>query len=161
MVGTARAFRSFVKSRRSTACRRPPIERKLSILYAAVARMTGTSAASRIVGRSFTRDEERYVDPSIEIIRQAILQRRCLEFGYRSLPRLVEPMAGGIGRYGRWQLRAHQIGGKSSSGGVGDGTPKLFEVADMTALTILVQNFEIPSFYTRGDKGLRHIDTEL
>lgn len=107
------------------------------------------------------RDEERYVDPSIEIIRQAILQRRCLEFGYRSLPRLVEPMAVGIGRYGRWQLRAHQIGGKSSSGGVGDGTPKLFEVADMTALTILVQNFEIPSFYTRGDKGLRHIDTEL
>jgi len=101
------------------------------------------------------------VDPSVEIIRQAILERRRLEFGYHSLPRLVEPMAVGIGQYGRWQLRAHQIGGKSSSGGVGDGTPKLFEVADITALSILAQNFEIPPFYNRGDRAFKRIDTEL
>ena len=101
------------------------------------------------------------MNPSIEIIRQAILERRCLEFGYGSLPRLVEPMALGIGQYGRWQLRAHQIGGKSSSGGVGDGTPKLFGVADMTALAILAQNYEIPPFYERGDRAFKRIDTEL
>lgn len=74
------------------------------------------------------------MNPSIEIIRQAILELRCLEFGYRRLPRLAEPMAVGIGQYGRWQLRAHQIGGKSSSGGVGDGTPKLFDVADSSLI---------------------------
>ena len=32
------------------------------------------------------------MQPSIEIIRQAIRERKLLEFRYHSLPRIVEPM---------------------------------------------------------------------
>ena len=102
-----------------------------------------------------------HMESSIEIIRQAIRERKMLEFRYHSLPRIVEPMRLGRVKRGSWQLRAHQISGKSSSGRVADGTPKLFAVADMADISILPISFEIPVFYERGDPTLIHIDTEL
>jgi hypothetical protein len=110
---------------------------------------------------SFLREGMYCVDPSIEIIRQAIREQRCLEFRYRSLPRVVEPMRLGLGTHGSWQLRAQQTGGRSSSGRVGDGTPKLFEVADIRSLALLTTVFDIPALYARGDQAFTCIDIEL
>ena len=62
------------------------------------------------------------MQPSIEIIRQAIRERKLLEFSYHSLPRIVEPMRLGQVNRGKWELRALQISGKSSSGRVADRT---------------------------------------
>jgi hypothetical protein len=102
-----------------------------------------------------------HVESSIGIIRQAIRERKMLEFQYHSLPRIVEPMRLGQVKRGRWELRAHQISGKSASGRVADGTPKLFAVADMADISILPISFEIPVFYERGDATFIHVDTEL
>ncbi len=101
------------------------------------------------------------MEPSIELIRQAIRERKLLEFRYHSLPRIVEPMRLGQVRRGIWELRAHQISGKSASGRVADQTPKLFAVADMADISVLPITFEIPVFYTRGDETFIRIDTEL
>ena len=101
------------------------------------------------------------MQPSIEIIRQAIRERKLLEFSYHSLPRIVEPMRLGQVNRGKWELRAHQISGKSSSGRVADRAPKLFEVAEMTDISVLPISFEIPVFYSREDPTFIHVDTEL
>jgi hypothetical protein len=98
---------------------------------------------------------------SIDIIRQAINERRLLAFRYRSLPREAEPMCLGETERGKWQVRAYQVGGKSSSRRVGDGTPKLFELADMVDVSVLPVSFEIPASYKRGDKAFIRIDTQL
>jgi hypothetical protein len=111
-----------------------------------------------------TRCRLRYMQPvesSIEIIRQAIRERKMLEFQYHSLPRIVEPMRLGQVKRGIWELRAHQISGKSASGRVADGTPKLFTVAEMADISILPISFEVPVFYERSDTTFIHIDTEL
>lgn len=98
---------------------------------------------------------------SVDIIRQAICERRQLEFGYHGYPRVVEPMALGVGHSGSWKLRAHQVGGRSSTGRVGDGTPKLFEIADMSDLAMLTINFTVPIFYSPGDRAFTRIEAEL
>ena len=48
------------------------------------------------------------MEPSIEIIRQAIREHKLLEFRYHSLPRIVEPMRLGQVNRGKWELRAHR-----------------------------------------------------
>lgn len=101
------------------------------------------------------------MNSSIDIIRQAILGRKHLQFSYHSLPRVVEPMCLGEVDHGKSQLRAHQVGGRSSRGRVADGTPKLFEIADMSAISLLETSFDVPAFYRRGDRAFIRIDTEL
>ena len=98
---------------------------------------------------------------SIDIIRQAINERRLLAFRYHSLPREVEPVCLGEAERGKWQVRAYQVGGKSSSRRVGDGPPKLFELADMVDVSVLPRIFEVPAFYKHGDTAFIHIDTQL
>jgi hypothetical protein len=97
----------------------------------------------------------------LEVIREAIKGRRHLEFEYRGLPRVVEPMTLGIWEKGDWKLRAAQVGGLSASGKVGDGTPKLFNVALMSEVALLATTFAIPAGYEPGDKSFMLIDTEL
>jgi len=97
----------------------------------------------------------------LDIIRDAIKEHRQLQFDYRGLRRLVEPMALGVGHKGDWRLRAQQVGGLSSTGKVGDGSPKLFDVALMGGIAVLATSFEVPSSYKSGDKALARIDTEL
>lgn len=77
------------------------------------------------------------MNSSIDTIRQAIGERKHLQFSYHSLPRVVEPMRLGEVDHGRFQLRAHQVGGRPSTGQVADGTPKLFEIAEMSALSLI------------------------
>jgi predicted DNA-binding transcriptional regulator YafY len=102
------------------------------------------------------------MDSSIEIIRRAINERKLVEFCYRSLPRVVEPMALGEVKRGIWQLRGHQVGGKSSSSRrLPDGKPKLFELTEIASVAVLSDSFDIPVFYTRGDKAFIRIDTQL
>jgi hypothetical protein len=77
-----------------------------------------------------------------------------LGFCYHSLPRVVEPMALGEVKRGEWKLRAHQVGGKShTSRRLPDGKPRTFDLADMVDVIVLPDDFEIPAFYKRGDKG--------
>src|SRR5450755_177373 len=98
---------------------------------------------------------------SLDVIRIAIHERRQLEFDYRGLHRVVEPMALGLGQKGRWQVRAQQVGGMSSSGSVGTGDPKLFDVALMSRTDVLSVTFEIPLAYQPNDKAFIEIDAEL
>ncbi len=62
---------------------------------------------------------------------------------------------------GKWQVRAYQVGGNSSSRRVGDGTPKLFELVNMVNVSVPPVTFEIPASYKRGDTAFIHIDTQL
>jgi len=98
---------------------------------------------------------------SIDIIRQAINERKILAFRYHSLPREVEPICLGEMERGKWRIRAYQVGGKSSSRRVGDGTPKLFELVNMVDISVLPVTFENPASYKRGDTAFIHIDTQL
>lgn len=102
------------------------------------------------------------MNPTADAICHAINERKLLEFRYHSLPRIVEPMCVGEVRSGVWQLRAHQTGGKSASSlHLPDGKPRMFDLADMVEVSVLQQNFEIPVFYMRNDKGFKHITTQL
>jgi WYL domain len=97
-----------------------------------------------------------------EIIHDAIQERKQLEFRYHSHPRIVEPMCLGEVKHGVWQLRAHQVGGRSSSSrGLPDGIPRMFELADMVEVAVLPGGFEIPAFYTRGDRAFVRIAAQL
>jgi hypothetical protein len=102
------------------------------------------------------------VNSVMAVISDAIAGRRKLSFQYHSLPRVVEPMCLGEVGPGTWQLRAHQVGGKSSSSArFPDGKPRLFEVDDMVSVAVLPDTFEIPAFYTRGDSAFVHIAAQL
>jgi hypothetical protein len=75
---------------------------------------------------------------------------------------VVEPMCFGEVKRGVWQLRAHQIGGKSSSSrSLPDGIPRMFELADMIDVAVLPDGFDVPAFYTRGDKAFIRIVEQL
>lgn len=101
------------------------------------------------------------MDQTLDVIRAAMKEQRYLEFRYDGLPRTVLPMAVGIAKVAGWKLRGQQVGGQSSSGNVGDGTPKLFDVGAIHNAVVLDTNFDIPAEYARGDRAFRRIDTEL
>jgi WYL domain-containing protein len=87
------------------------------------------------------------MNPLIELIPDAINERKQLEFRYHSLPRVVEPMCLGEIKRGAWQLRAHQVGGRSSSSRrLPDGIPRMFELAGMTDVAVLPDSFEVLAF---------------
>jgi hypothetical protein len=101
------------------------------------------------------------MNPSIGMIHEAIHGRKRLFFRYLGFPRVVEPTRLGIGNKGYWQISAPQIRGRSRTGNIGHGEPKLFNVAWMQGLSLLDESFNIPALYSRGDKRFRRIDTEL
>ena len=98
----------------------------------------------------------------VEVIRDAINERKQLEFRYHWLPRVAEPMCLGEVQRCVWQLRAHQVGGRSSSSRrLPDGIPRMFELTDMVDVAVRLDGFEIPDFYTRGDKAFIRIVAQL
>jgi hypothetical protein len=101
------------------------------------------------------------MDQILDAIRAALKEQRHLGFHYQGLPRVVLPMAVGIAKVGGWKLRGQQVGGQSSSGSVGDGTPKLFYLSKIGSAVVLDTHFDIPAEYARGDSAFRIIDTEL
>lgn len=101
------------------------------------------------------------MNQTLDILRSAIKEQRHLHFGYQGLGRMVLPMALGITASGTWRLRGQQLGGQSSSGSVGDGSPKLFDVAAIREAVVLDTRFEVPIEYVRGDSALKVIDAEL
>jgi predicted DNA-binding transcriptional regulator YafY len=96
-----------------------------------------------------------------DVIRRAIRQRHHLQFGYGGMERVVEPMALGITRKGRWLLRARQVDGQSASGSVGDLTFKLFSLDQIDGPVILSTTFYVPRGYESGDQAFQRIDTEV
>jgi WYL domain len=97
-----------------------------------------------------------------EVIRDAIHEQKQLQFRYRTLLRVVEPMCLGEVSRGVWQLRAHQVGGRSaSSRRLPDGIPRLFGLSDMLDVTVLQDSFAVPAFYTRGDSAFIRIVAQL
>ena len=97
----------------------------------------------------------------LKMIEEAISRRQQLSFSYGGLARIVVPTAVGQDRKGQLILAAYQVGGASSTGGVGDGTPKIFKVAKMSDVTVLGVPFQIPSQYEPGDKRMTSIIAEL
>jgi len=98
----------------------------------------------------------------IEVICGAINEQKLLEFSYRSLLRVVEPMCLGEVKRGEWQLRAHQVGGKSSSSPrLPDGKPKMFVLSEILDVAVRSESFEVPVFYRRSDTGFIKIIAQL
>jgi hypothetical protein len=98
---------------------------------------------------------------TLNSVRDAIERRRTLTFTYQGLRREVEPLVVGLCWNGRQELRALQTRGGSVSGTVGDGTPKLFQLAMMRNVLVTDTRFAAPADYKRGDLAFSRIYTQL
>jgi predicted DNA-binding transcriptional regulator YafY len=84
-------------------------------------------------------------------IREAIRDRKLLEFRYKGAARIVEPHVYGI-HDGEYQILSFQVGGHSSSGTLPDW--RRFNTAEVQALSILEEHFPGP----RDRSVFRHSD---
>jgi hypothetical protein len=98
---------------------------------------------------------------NLHTVRDAIERHRTLTFVYQGFEREVEPLAVGLCWNGRQELRARQTEGGSASGTVGDGTPKLFQVAMMRHVFVTDTRFAPPNDYQRGDLAFSRIYSQL
>jgi predicted DNA-binding transcriptional regulator YafY len=99
---------------------------------------------------------------SVEMISDAVKDLELVKFSYRGFSRIVEPMCLGTSKDGVWKLRAHQVGGTSSSSRqFPDGTPRLFFLSEMLEVETLSEGFKIPPFYTRDDSAFTRIVAQL
>jgi|SRR5258707_8532098 hypothetical protein len=76
---------------------------------------------------------------SVELICEAIRKRALLEFLYHNRQRVVAPYCCGVSGRGSDVMRAVQVRGVSSSGGLGFG--KLWTVAEIAQLRVLDEMF--------------------
>ncbi len=76
---------------------------------------------------------------SVELICEAIRKRALLEFLYNNRQRVVAPYCCGVSGRGSDVMRAVQVRGASSSGGLGFG--KLWTVAEIAQLRVLDEMF--------------------
>ena len=92
----------------------------------------------------------------MDIICEAIRTRSVLEFEYHGLPRVVAPYCHGLSSRGVEVVRAVQLRGGSSSGGLGFG--KLWRVSDLVGLRMLEEHFtpDDPD-YNPDDRGMKEI----
>lgn len=74
-----------------------------------------------------------------DLICQAVSGRFVIEFDYHGDPRVVEPYACGVGKKSRYQLRAFQVGGRSSSNSLLGW--RMFLLEEMTGLKITETQF--------------------
>ncbi len=93
----------------------------------------------------------------MDIICQAIKQRKLLKFIYDGGERVVEPYAYGYNNRNSLKLRAYQVEGYSSSGKP-EGW-KLFSVEKIKNIEILDEEFSTirPEYNPRGDKHIPYI----
>lgn len=94
--------------------------------------------------------------PASDMICEAIRRRVLLQFQYHGLPRVVAPYCHGVSTRGTEVLRAVQIRGSSSSGGLHFG--KLWAVPDIVDLRILDETFvaDDPN-YNPNDSAMQKI----
>lgn len=90
------------------------------------------------------------------IICKAIQKRSLLQFNYHGRLRVVAPYCHGVSTRGVEVLRAIQVRGASSSGGLGFG--KLWAVPEMVELRMLGETFtpDDPN-YNPNDSGMKEI----
>src|SRR5688572_17913279 len=90
------------------------------------------------------------------VVCEAIRTRSLLAFDYHGLPRVVAPYCHGVSTKGVELLRAIQVRGASSSGGLGFG--KLWVIAELVAPRILDEPFvaDDPD-YNPNDRALPQI----
>jgi hypothetical protein len=95
----------------------------------------------------------------LQIIIDAIVNRKVLSFTYNGIPRVVEPHAVGVSRAGNDVLRCFQIQGSHvTSGHEWD----LCKISDMSDLSTTGQCFVgEKSGYRRGDRHMTTIYAEL
>ncbi len=94
-----------------------------------------------------------------EVICEAIVNRRIIEFDYHGEHRVVEPYICGIGVKDTYQLSGFQIEGKSPS------NPRLgwrkFALADIVELVVTPRNFlgwgGDRHYYNPGDKSFKEM----
>jgi len=92
----------------------------------------------------------------MNIICEAIRERKFLQFYYDGGIRVVEPYAYGYGKNGDLKLRAYQVSGYSSSGQV-EGW-KLFNAGKITDIQIFNERFSVRAEYNPfGDKHIPNI----
>ena len=93
--------------------------------------------------------------PSVQILIDAINDKRRLSFEYNDKPRRVEPQCYGIGTKGTQLLRAHQLEG-------GKEREPLFDVSKMRKLTLLDERFTRPGpNYKKNDSAMTTIFAQL
>lgn len=91
----------------------------------------------------------------MNVIDQAIREKRRLRFTYHDTVRIVEPQCHGLGRRGTELLRAHQIVG-------GPQAEPLFDVSRISDLHVLDERFRQPGpNYKRNDSAMREIFSQL
>jgi len=93
----------------------------------------------------------------MDIICEAIRERKLLQFYYNGGERIVEPYAYGYDKNGNLKLRAYQVDGYSSRGKT-EGW-KLFDVDKVESIQILENRcFDIrPEYNPFGDKHIPEI----
>ena len=95
-----------------------------------------------------------------QIICDAIRNKRLLSFNYHGHPRTVEPHTYGIDTKGHLALRAFQVSGSSSRGGIPDW--RIFHESDILGLSILESTFaNARSGYVHGDSAFSTIQCQL
>jgi hypothetical protein len=94
------------------------------------------------------------------VICEAIRKRALLEFRYHGKARVVAPYCFGVSTKGNDILRAIQVRGESSSGGLGLG--KLWTVAEMVGLRMLDESFKPndPN-YNPNDSAMKQIHCRI
>lgn len=95
----------------------------------------------------------------LQVIIEAIQNRKVLSFTYSGIARVVEPHAVGVSRAGNEVLRCYQTqGGHATTGHEWD----LCEISKLSKLAFTGQHFvgERPG-YRRGDKHMKTIYAEL
>jgi len=89
------------------------------------------------------------------LIDQAIRETRPLRFVYHGSLRVVEPQCHGRGHRGTELLRGRQING-------GEPSERLFDVAQMSDLTMLGGHFDGPGHnYRRNDSAMAEVFCQL
>lgn len=87
---------------------------------------------------------------------EALRKRLLLQFRYKEHLRIVAPYCFGVSTRDQDVLRAVQVGGASSSNGMGFG--KLWLISEMTDLRALEEAFEPDDpHYNPNDSAMKHI----
>lgn len=76
-----------------------------------------------------------------EIIKQAIRDKKLIQFWYHNNQRIAEPHVLGITTQDKLTVLTMQVGGYSSSGGLPDW--RMFHVDEISSLQVLNQTFQV------------------
>ena len=116
-----------------------------------------TSAASRPASGPELLDKELI---QMNVIAQAIAERRLLEFYYDGLPRLVVPAIYGYTTTGKASLRGYQVGGSTRS--ASKSFWRLFSIGKATSVRLSPETFDsYPPGYRASDRAFTAVIARL